>query len=97
MSNAIYEKLKHLYYCNKPNGGEYIYQKEYEETTRREFLFLRDNGYLASAHGSYFNPGPHLIGIDLVPLVKLTPIGDFYVEQREMLEQKLKTGIKERA
>lgn len=88
MSNSIYEKLKHLYYCIKQGRGEYIYQDQYEETTRREFLFLRDNGYLASAHEGYFNPGPHLIGKDLVPLIKLTPIGYFYVEQREKLEQK---------
>lgn len=96
MSHSIYEKLKHIYYC-KLNGGEYRYRAEHEETTRREFLFLRDNGYLASAQGGFFDPGPHLIDKDLVPLVELTPIGNFYVEQREMLEKRLKAGQKEPA
>lgn len=91
MSHSIYEKLKHLYYC-KRNGGEYRYRAEHEETTRRKFLFLRDNSYLASAHGGFFDPGPHLIDVDLVPLVELTPIGNFYVEQRETLERKLKAA-----
>jgi hypothetical protein len=89
MSHSIYEKLRHLYYC-KRQDGEYIYRENYEDTDRREFFFLRDNGYLASAQGGYFDPGPHLIGQNLVPLVELTPIGNFYIEQREQLEQRLR-------
>ncbi len=88
MSQPIYEKLRALYY-RKRDGGEYIYQGEYEDTNRREFFFLRDHGYLASARGGYFVPGEHMIGKDLVPEVELTPIGNFYVEQRQMLEKRL--------
>jgi hypothetical protein len=85
MSQPIFEKLRHLYYA-KRGAGVYIYRAEFEEITRREFLFLRDNGYIASALGGYFDPGPHLIDRDLVPLIDLTPIGNFYVEQREYLQ-----------
>ena len=91
MSQPIFEKLRALYYC-KRDGGEYIYRDEHEEATRREFFFLRDNGYLASTTGGYFDPGQNLIDQDIVPLVELTPIGNFYVEQREELERKLQAA-----
>ena len=85
MSQPIYEKLRTIYYAKRDGRGEYIYRKEYEEINRREFLFLRDHGFLAKAGGGYFDPGPDLIDKDIVPQVELTPIGNFYVEQREAL------------
>ncbi|MGD0338870.1 MAG: nucleotide-binding protein [Bacteroidota bacterium] len=88
MSEPIFKKLQDLY-LKKRYGGEYIYQSQYEEINRREFYYLRDHGYLALEGGGFFDPGPDLIGQDLVRLVNLTPIGNFFVEQREKLEREL--------
>lgn len=89
MSQPTFAKLQHLYWCKREKRGEYIYREDYEEDTRREFLFLRDHGFIALADGGYFSPGPHLIGRDIVPLLELTPIGRFYVERREDLQRRL--------
>ena len=96
MSQPIYEKLRAIYY-SKQNDGEYIYQGEYEDTNRREFFFLRDHGFLASAKGGYFVPCEHWIGKNLVPEIELTPIGNFYVQEREKLERRLNAGSKKPA
>jgi hypothetical protein len=84
MSESIYQKLRSWYQWK---GGEYLYSPggEHEDTNRREFYYLRDNGYIERNGDGFLSFGPDLNGRDIGPMVKLTPVGKFLVEEREKL------------
>jgi hypothetical protein len=64
--------FRHL--CGLAVLTEYIYHDN--ETNRREFYFLRDNGFIQpQGKDEWLNFGSHLEGKNLVGVVELTPIG----------------------
>jgi len=83
MSASIFDHLRALYH-RKRHGEEYLYRNN--PPFQREMYYLRDNGYIRPVRESFIDFGSHLDGRDLVQELDLTPIGNFYVEERERLE-----------
>jgi hypothetical protein len=77
MSWFIFDLLSKLYHRNR-EGGEYLFRNK--GTMHRDFRFLRDHGYL-----EHFNIGDLHDGENLVGRIKLTPVGNYFVEVREQL------------
>lgn len=71
MSWYLYDILKDLYFKNKAQSGEWVYHKDSEHNLR----YLRDHGYL-----QHFNIRPLQDGDNLVGKVKLTEMGERFVE-----------------
>ena len=75
MAFFLFERLKGLYYARK-NGNEYIFHKT--DDSIKDLRYLRDNGYIDIIGIGQFHDGQ-----DIAPTVKLTPIGEYYVQLRE--------------
>jgi hypothetical protein len=80
MSYFIFEHLKQIHHRSR-EGGEYLFRNN--DAFKRDLRFLRDHGYF-----EHFNVGDLFEGQNLVGHLKLTPVGNFYVELREALELK---------
>jgi len=80
MAFFLFERLKGLYYARK-NNSEYLFHQT--DDFIKDLRYLRDNGYI------------EILGIgqlhdqqDIAHVVKLTPIGEYYVHLREEYETK---------
>jgi hypothetical protein len=80
MSHGIFCILRELYH-RKINGGEYLFRNN--EITIKDLRFLRDHGYLEQFATIDLKDGENLVN-----RLDLTPVGKFYVEQREKLNEK---------
>jgi predicted nucleotide-binding protein len=77
MAYYIFYHLKGIYHAQR-NRSEYLFRKDFEQALR----YLRDAGYIESVH-----IGGLADGENLVDKIKLTPVGNFYVETREDYEK----------
>ena len=80
MAFFLFERLKGLYYARKSNG-EYLFHKT--DDFIKDLRYLRDNGYI-----EIIGIGQLHDGQDIAQVVKLTPIGEYYVDLREEYETK---------
>lgn len=80
MSYSIFNHLKSIYYRTKTNE-EYLYYNN--EAMRREMYYLRDNGFIRRIDYKSLDFDNSLHEKDLIKIVELTPIGNFFVELRD--------------
>ncbi|MEX1231540.1 MAG: hypothetical protein WEB58_14930 [Planctomycetaceae bacterium] len=78
MAFFLFERLKGLHYARR-NHTEYIFQKT--DDFIKDLRYLRDHGYIEILGIAQLNDGQ-----DIAQIVKLTPIGEFYVQLREKYE-----------
>ena len=85
MAWFLFDLLKGIYYAQK-NNGKYLFDKNGNNIDN--LIFLRNNGYI-DLHG--VRQLEH--GVNLGKIVKLTPIGNYYVELREKREKEVKNEL----
>lgn len=78
MAFFLFERLRGLHYARR-NGNEYIFHKT--DDFIKDLRYLRDHGYI-----EILGIGQLHDGQDIAQVVKLTPIGEFYVHLREAYE-----------
>jgi hypothetical protein len=78
MSWYLFDLLSKLYHRSR-SGEEYLFRDN--ESTKGALRFLRDHGYLAHFNITELRDGENLIG-----KIRLTPVGNFFVEHRERLQ-----------
>ncbi len=82
MGFYIFRHLKEIYHRQR-DGTEYLYRKN--GNFERELRYLRDGGYIEMVDIDAIPDRQNLIGV-----VRLTPVGNFYVELRENYERRTK-------
>ena len=83
MAEYIFKHLRYIYFGQKKKQGypaEYLYRKN--DSFEHDMRFLRDHGYIEFLH-----VGGLADGVNLIDVVKLTPVGAFYVKLRASSEQ----------
>ena len=84
MAYHLFRHLRELY-DRAQSGAEYLYRNNPD--FKRDLIFLRDHGFIESAHpGQYLDVESLRDGQNLIGHIKLTPVGNFYVQQRQMKE-----------
>ncbi|HKR51194.1 MAG TPA: hypothetical protein VJT72_16735 [Pseudonocardiaceae bacterium] len=78
MSWYVFTMLSQLYHRSR-SGEEYLFRDN--DAMPRDLRFLRDHGYLEHFNIAELRDSENLIG-----KVRLTPIGNFFVELREQLQ-----------
>jgi hypothetical protein len=87
MSGYLFNLLSQLYHRAR-DGGEYRFTND--ESMIRDLRYLRDHGYLEHFYIRQLPEGTNLAG-----QLKLTPVGNYFVEVREALEALHRTRVVE--
>lgn len=90
MSFHIYAHLKAMY--DKSKSGNPYEEYLYEAYNQPDIFFLRDHGYIESKSHDFLRVEYLQPKQNLLPKIRLTPAGIFYVELRERLEREKSDG-----
>jgi hypothetical protein len=87
MAWYLFDLLKGIYYAQK-TGAQYLFRKN--DQFMNNLRYLRDNGYIGIEGIRTLQDGQNL-----AHLVRLTPIGSYYVELREKSEEEAQKSASE--